>query len=185
MPRAPAANAHRTLARDPQAVPQSTPLSKRRSGTRHRTRGTPETRNIIRGVRRPGTQLTSLRPQTARSPGESTGRDPSLLVIASSSGILGYFIWRFATLSGAQWWRRPPRLSLRHNPFRLRPPLQPAIQCYRLNPYRTTNREPRRRATRQFELLYNTDHPLPSRARSYCRCLVRYSDTIPPQLSPR
>jgi hypothetical protein len=136
--------------------------------------------------RRTAPGLKSLRsdPQTAPLPPvESTGPRTILILVIGVVvlAVLGYFIWRFATRDEATGPATTTAVSDTLPPVST----QPAKPILTVDPqtqdYGIVSRGSR--ATRQFELLNNTDQPMTIRAqRSGCRCLwFEYSDTIPPQ----
>jgi uncharacterized protein DUF1573 len=137
--------------------------------------------------RRTAPGLKSLRsdPQTAPLPPvESTGPRTILILVIGVVvlAVLGYFIWRFATRDDQTGPATTTSVSETQPPVSTAPPAKSALTVDpQTQDYGVVSRGSR--ATRQFELLNNTDQPMTIRAqRSDCRCLwFEYSDTIPPQ----
>jgi hypothetical protein len=137
--------------------------------------------------RRTAPGLKSIRsdPQTAPLPAvESTGPRTILILVIGVVvlAVLGYFIWRFATRDDQAGPGTTTAVSETQAPVSTAPPVKPALSVDpQTQDYGIVSRGSR--ATRQFELLNNTDQPMTIRAqRSDCRCLwFEYSDTIPPQ----
>lgn len=110
---------------------------------------------------------------------------PRMILILSVGvlvlAVLGFFLWRFATgedgvEASTETTQTATAGSTTAAPARPVLTVEPPTQDYGTVRKGT-------RATRQFELLNNTDQPITIRAeRSQCRCLwFEYADTIPPQ----
>ena len=133
----------------------------------------------------PGLKPIRSDPQTAPLPPvESTGPRTILILVIGTVvlAVLGYFIWRFATREDPVVGATTTVASETQPAVSTAPPVKPTLAVDpQTQDYGIVSRGSR--ATRQFELLNNSEQPLTIRAqRSDCRCLwFEYSDTIPPQ----